>query len=690
MKRFWVITIAMCVCMGVFLCGCSGSSGSETSVSKTKYQSAFSISVEKAGTVSEYLQSIHENGDGTFSLLNPFNENTLGVNFDNIIFWEFGDNGYYLVYDYDNPPNYVGLVSEDLEVLIPCEAAIISEVSSSGRYLEVVYATEQTANREDAYLFAHPKEYMESGIEIPGMPIEPDPTDPLFTGYSVYYDLQERRFVPNIKKDITAGSVLQVGDNLYLYENWSRQLYSPRGETIDFFTDVNEKGDFFTKYLEGENYEIYDADLNFITSVPFRPNKICDDNASLFLTSVDPGDYEAGVKLVDRQGNEISDLRFANSLEMHGDLMYGHEYGHDDYYAVIKKDGEKIIDFQDGVEHVDRLKNDYLKVEFEDSTYGLVYPNGDLVRIGDDDAEVDDFIYAQETKNGYKVFVLQDQGFTLNIDNAESLDGITEYLIEVRNKETDLCDLYSVLDGRKILEGYKGFNASVERSKYIYGTTEEGVDVFRYKETVNGEDAGDEGETEIPSSTDAYPIVSAKNPPIIDNDTSVIWNTLKLRPTESMPRHQEITATFVMTTQKAFDDADIDVEVDKETGFIRFDSNILFERGSDQIMEQGKSELDRFLSIYMPIMKDQIEAGNIGSIVIEGHTDTDGSHEYNQDLSERRADTVAAYVISSYPDFEPYIEKAGYSYDRPILAEDGTIDMAASRRVVFSFIIAGE
>ena len=47
-------------------------------------------------------------------------------------------------------------------------------------------------------------------------------------------------------------------------------------------------------------------------------------------------------------------------------------------------------------------------------------------------------------------------------------------------------------------------------------------------------------------------------------------------------------------------------------------------------------------------------------------------------------------VIEADPQLEEYITTKGFSYDKPIFAEDGSVDMDASRRVEFRFILKAE
>ena len=67
----------------------------------------------------------------------------------------------------------------------------------------------------------------------------------------------------------------------------------------------------------------------------------------------------------------------------------------------------------------------------------------------------------------------------------------------------------------------------------------------------------------------------------------------------------------------------------------------------------------------------------IKKVSIEGHTDLSGNAKKNQKLSEERAQAVAAYVIEADPELEEYITTKGFSYDKPIFAEDGSVDMDA-------------
>ena len=90
---------------------------------------------------------------------------------------------------------------------------------------------------------------------------------------------------------------------------------------------------------------------------------------------------------------------------------------------------------------------------------------------------------------------------------------------------------------------------------------------------------------------------------------------------------------------------------------------------------------------------------NISEILIEGHTDTEGSYLTNLGLSQKRALAVAEFCLSEkseiltdrqLEDMRTLISASGRSYSNPIYDEDGEIDMVASRRVEFLFRLKDE
>lgn len=153
-------------------------------------------------------------------------------------------------------------------------------------------------------------------------------------------------------------------------------------------------------------------------------------------------------------------------------------------------------------------------------------------------------------------------------------------------------------------------------------------------------------------------------------------------------------ADLLSDLAKAYQDAGLNVTVDQQTGEIRLDSGVLFAVDQAQISDQGKSFLQQFIKIYTDIVFNDQYNGFISKILVEGHTDTSGDYDHNLTLSQQRADNVLSYCLSAECDVAAYTQQLtdmmvaqGYSWDQPIYDGQGNVDMDASRRVTFRFLI---
>ena len=93
-------------------------------------------------------------------------------------------------------------------------------------------------------------------------------------------------------------------------------------------------------------------------------------------------------------------------------------------------------------------------------------------------------------------------------------------------------------------------------------------------------------------------------------------------------------------------------------------------------------------SIVQPAMRSRLTeiaralstAGDDSSILIEGHTDSDGSNEYNLELSRLRAEAVRSILVAGgVPSGR--IETQGYGETRPIASNGSATGKAQNRRV---------
>lgn len=147
--------------------------------------------------------------------------------------------------------------------------------------------------------------------------------------------------------------------------------------------------------------------------------------------------------------------------------------------------------------------------------------------------------------------------------------------------------------------------------------------------------------------------------------------------------------------QAAFEEQGITATINRSMGEIALDSSVLFSVGESDISEEGQAFLQKFMQVYTSVVFGEKYEAFVSKIMVEGHTDTTGEYEMNQALSLARADSVKAYCLSEEcgidaafgTDLQTMMESVGYAYDRPVYDESGEIDMDASRRVSFRFVI---
>lgn len=153
----------------------------------------------------------------------------------------------------------------------------------------------------------------------------------------------------------------------------------------------------------------------------------------------------------------------------------------------------------------------------------------------------------------------------------------------------------------------------------------------------------------------------------------------------------EKRADLLTDLAAAYADAGLNVTVNEETGEIIMDSSVLFGVDSSEISAEGQTFLQQFITVYTSVVFNDKYDGFISSIMVEGHTDTTGDYDYNLELSQKRADSVKDYCVSVDNEYGSTLADmmvaAGYSYTNPIYTEDGQVDMDASRRVAFRFLI---
>ncbi len=99
---------------------------------------------------------------------------------------------------------------------------------------------------------------------------------------------------------------------------------------------------------------------------------------------------------------------------------------------------------------------------------------------------------------------------------------------------------------------------------------------------------------------------------------------------------------------------------------------ILFDFDSYELKDNAKKTLNAIIQILKKYPDQEIQ--------ISGHTDNIGKESYNQELSERRAEAVAKYLIQNGLS-ENQISYKGYADKKPLYPNDSEENRAKNRRV---------
>ena len=153
-----------------------------------------------------------------------------------------------------------------------------------------------------------------------------------------------------------------------------------------------------------------------------------------------------------------------------------------------------------------------------------------------------------------------------------------------------------------------------------------------------------------------------------------------------------VRAEIIQRLSTALTSANLRATVDTTTGDIVLDSAIFFETNSNVIKESGQELLSRFLPVYLGVLMSPEYTDYIGEIIIEGHTDSDGSYITNLKLSQNRALSVAEYCLNLLNGnrakqelFKELLTAKGRSFSDLVRNPDGTENKDASRRVECKF-----
>ena len=106
----------------------------------------------------------------------------------------------------------------------------------------------------------------------------------------------------------------------------------------------------------------------------------------------------------------------------------------------------------------------------------------------------------------------------------------------------------------------------------------------------------------------------------------------------------------------------------------------------DLFFETAKYDLSKSNNILLDSLCDILADKMIDSVVIEGHTDNVGTIDYNQNLSEERANLIADYLKQHLQPLRRVVSR-GWASDKPIADNRTPAGRQRNRRVeIFIYI----
>jgi outer membrane protein OmpA-like peptidoglycan-associated protein len=128
---------------------------------------------------------------------------------------------------------------------------------------------------------------------------------------------------------------------------------------------------------------------------------------------------------------------------------------------------------------------------------------------------------------------------------------------------------------------------------------------------------------------------------------------------EAEKKFQELQSSLIQVTNDA-------------RGTIISMSDILFEVNKANLTPDLKTSLAKIAGILLVF--------KTSNIIVEGHTDNQGSAEYNQKLSEKRAENVMSFLIEQGVD-SGRLTSVGYGFTKPIADNETKEGRQKNRRV---------
>lgn len=236
---------------------------------------------------------------------------------------------------------------------------------------------------------------------------------------------------------------------------------------------------------------------------------------------------------------------------------------------------------------------------------------------------------------------------------------------------------------------YKQKTTDLEQTRIELDSAKADLDKYREEIALSNQEL----EASLASLQEAYAVSEMTQAELADAYLAIDSARAELAATKSeLQNIVGIRTDIIGELQNTFQDSSM--KVDPQTGSITFSSDVLFRYNSATLTADSKNTLKSIIPMYLDVLLQESYRPYIAEIIIEGHTDTDGTYQSNMKLSYNRANAVADFcqdpknglTKEKIEQLQKLLTVNGRSYSDPVYQENTSqVNMPASRRVEIKF-----
>ena len=422
-----------------------------------------SVTVTKVGTMANKdnlsfasdmpVTRVYEDEVAYYTLYSYMGEDLMGKTYNN---FEYFVDGITAAYTYSEEVPQCSLINVNTgETYLEDEACQIEQLSD--RFYYVIYATEQTEDKDEAFIYFTDNMFS----------IAPDEDDILYKGYAKIFDLEAGDFVGDIVLNEPNDVTVCENTTLCVEVDWDTcDVYAADGTclaegvpTVTVCQDIMVQDTY-------EGIVIYDSEFNKLREL--SDGDIVSEEGSTYtaysnkyLKTYNSDEYPYLYGLTDMGGNLVLDTKYESIYKTYGDYVFVGMKKDDQYlYGVNLADGTEIIPCEyRGAYVMDRLPL-IRYYDYEDNDF-IYIPGVGSINEGEYKKDSDVY-YNLVNEDDYSTcnYLVYGTGETVTYTDADVITGVLLF-----------CEdgLMEMINGEILVDAEEfNFDRVISTSEYLY------------------------------------------------------------------------------------------------------------------------------------------------------------------------------------------------------------------------------